>query len=201
MNHTDFLAFWNDLDSVDETEYLRWLTREHAQECLATRGLLSVRVFRAKSETHAQFLIFYRLQKDTRIEGAMRCPEEIMPRLKNFVRVEGRIVQESGEGAGGYVACVFIERSDLPGYREAAVEIANADSIAATRLFEADPPVSETHASTKEVRPDDRSFEAMLLIEALDEDELAAGLALMGVRQPTIYREIFRLDSQSAASA
>ncbi|HRF07787.1 MAG TPA: hypothetical protein PL193_03970 [Xanthobacteraceae bacterium] len=201
MNHTDFLAIWNDLDSVDETEYLRWLTREHAQECLATRGLVSVRVFRAKSETHVQFLIFYRLQPDARIPEAMPCPEKIRARLKNFIRGEGRIVQESGEGAGGYVACVFIERSDLPGYREAAVEIANADRIAATRLFEADPPASETHADINAARAGDHSFEAMLLIEALDEDELAAGLALMGVRQPTIYREIFRFDSQSATSA
>jgi hypothetical protein len=205
MTQNGFLAIWSDVDPADETDYLHWLTREHVQERLAVPVFLAVRVFRTDAEGRARFLIFYRLQEASAVGSAaylarLNAPtpwsQKIMPRLKNFMRGGGSIVQECGSGAGGHVAPVLIARSEVPDYCEAAVEIAKADRIAATRVFEVDRGISEIRTNEKAMRAGDRSFEAMLLIEALDEGELAAGLAMMGTRERAVYRQIFSLDAR-----
>lgn len=210
MTQNGFLAIWSDVDPADQTDYLHWLTREHVQERLAVPGFLSVRVFRTEAEGRARFLIFYRLRDASAVGSAaylarLNAPtpwsQKIMPRLRNFMRGGGSIVQESGSGAGGYVAPVLIALSALPDYREAASEIARADRIAATRVFAVDRAASEIRTNEKAMRAGDRSFETMLLIEALDESELAAGLAMMGMRERAIYRQIFSLDARDLAPA
>ncbi|MBY0532799.1 MAG: hypothetical protein K2P86_12595 [Xanthobacteraceae bacterium] len=197
-----FLAIWSDVDKAGETDYLHWLTREHVQERLAVPGFLAVRVFRTEAEGRARFLIFYRL-KDAGVVGSaaylarLNAPtawsQRIMPKLKNFMRGGGRIVQESGSGEGMYAAPVLIERAQVSAYLDAGAEIAKADKIAATRIFEADPAASGIATNERAMRAGDRSFEAMLLLEALDENTLAAGLAVMEARDRSIYRQIFAL--------
>lgn len=209
MKQNGFLAIWSDVDPADETDYLHWLTREHVQERLAVPGFLAVRVFRTEADGRARFLIFYRLQEASvvgseaylaRLNAPTPWSQNIMPRLRNFMRGGGSILQESGSGAGGYIASLLVARSELADYREAATEIAKADRIAATRVFEVDHSASEIQTNEKAMRAGDRSFEAMLLIEALDEGELAAGLAMMGTRERAVYRQIFALEARDPAS-
>lgn len=200
-----FLAIWSDVDPADETDYLHWLTREHAQERLSVPGFLAMRVFRTQAEDRARFLIFYRL-RDASVVGSdaylarLNAPtpwsQKIMPKLKNFMRGGGSIVQESGSGEGGYLAPVMITRAQISAYREAAGEIANADRMAATRIFEVDRAASEIKTNEKEMRAGDRSFDAMLLLEALDERMLASGLAVMEALERSIYRQIFALRAE-----
>lgn len=197
-----FLAIWSDVDSADETDYLHWLTREHVQERLSVPGFHAARVFCTEAEGRARFLIFYRL-RDAGVVGSkayvarLNAPtpwsQRIMPKLQNFMRGGGRIVQENGSGEGMCIAPILFEREKLQGYLEAAAEIAKADRIAATRIFEVDRTASEIKTSEKSMRAGDRSFEAMLLLEALDENMLSAGLAFMEVRERSIYRQIFAL--------
>lgn len=210
MTQNGFLAIWSDVDPIDETDYLHWLTREHVQERLLVPGFLAVRIFRTVAEGRARFLIFYRLEGAAtvgseaylaRLNAPTPWSQKIMPRLKNFMRGGGGIVQESGSASGGYVAPVLIARAEVPDYREAALEIAKADRIAATRVFEVDRAASEIRTNEKAMRAGDRSFEAMLLIEALDEGELASGLAMMGTRERAVYRQIFSLEAGDLTSA
>lgn len=196
-----FLAIWSDVDPGDETDYLHWLTREHVQERLSVPGFLSVRVFRAQAAECGRYLIFYRL-RDASVVGSeaylarLNAPtpwsQRIMPKLRNFMRGGGRIVKEQG-GEGGFAAPVLFTREMLAGYLEAAVEIAGADRMAATRILEVDRASSEIATSEKSMRAGDRTFEAMLLLEALDEHVLAQGLAVMEVADRAIYRQVFAL--------
>lgn len=198
-----FLAIWSDVDPADETDYLHWLTREHVQERLSLPGFLAVRVFRTEAEGRGRFLIFYRLSDAgvvgseaylARLNAPTAWSQKIMPKLKNFMRGGGKILEESGSGEGMYVTPVLIARENLPRHREAAAEIAKADKIVSTRIFEADRAASEIKTNEKAMRAGDRTFEAMLLLEALDEQVLALGLAVMEVRERAIYRQIFSLD-------
>lgn len=199
-----FLAILSDVDSADETDYLHWLTREHVQERLSLPGFLAVRVFRAQLEAGARFLIFYRLSEAgvagstaylARLNAPTPWSQKIMPKLKNFMRGGGSILQESG-GDGGCAAPIIFAREQLSAYREAAVEIAKADRMAAARIFETDRATSEIATSEKSMRTGDRSFDAMLLLESLDGRVLAEGLALMEVRERDIYRQIFTLRNE-----
>lgn len=197
-----FLAIWSDVDLADETDYLHWLTREHVQERLSIPGFLAGRIFRAEAEGRGRFLIFYRL-RDAGVVGSeaylarLNAPtpwsKTIMPKLKNFMRGGGRILQESGEQAGGYAAPVLFSRAQISNYLAAAAEIAKADRMAATRIFEVDSASSGIATNEKSMRAGDRSFEAMLFLESLDADVLASGLAVMEVEDHTIYRQIFAL--------
>jgi hypothetical protein len=199
-----FLAILSDVDSADETDYLHWLTREHVQERLSLPGFLAVRIFRAQREAGARFLIFYRL-RDAGVAGStaylarLNAPtpwsQKIMPKLKNFMRGGGSILQESG-GEGGYAAPIILAREQLSAYREAAAEIVKADRMAAARIFESDRATSEIATNEKSMRSGDRSFDAMLLLEALDGRVLAEGLALMEVPERDIYRQIFTLRNE-----
>lgn len=195
-----FLAIWSDVDPADETDYLHWLTREHVQERLSIPGFLAVRIFRAEAEGRGRFLIFYRL-RDAGVVGSeaylarLNAPtpwsQTIMPKLKNFMRGGGRILQESGEGAGGYAAPVLFSRTQISNYLAAAGEIAKADRMAATRIFEVDSASSGIATNEKSMRAGDRSFEAMLFLESLDADVLASGLAVMEAEDRAVYRQIF----------
>lgn len=199
-----FLAIWSDVDPADETDYLHWLTREHVQERLSVPGFLAVRVFRTEAEGRGRFLIFYRL-RDAGVVGSdayvarLNAPtpwsQKIMPKLKNFMRGGGTILQETGNGESACIAPVLFAREELPNYLEAAVEIAKADRMAATRIFEVDRAASEIKTNEKAMRAGDRTFEAMLFLEALEEKVLAEGLALMEVGDRSIYRQIFSLDA------
>lgn len=196
-----FLAIWSDVDSADETDYLHWLTREHVQERLSIEGFRSARVFRAEAESAARFLIIYRLADPSVVGSAdylarLNAPsvwsQKVMPKLKNFMRGGGAITAEYG-GEGGFVAPILFSRAQIKTYVEVAAEIVKADRMAATRVYEVDPQASEIATNEKAMRKGDRSFESMLLLEALDENVLASGLALMEADDRLIYRQIYSL--------
>ncbi len=206
MNH-GFLAIFSDVDPADETDYLHWLTREHAQERLSVPGFLAMRVFRTDAQDRARFLIFYRLRDAgvvaseaylARLNAPTPWSQRVMPRLKNFMRGGGRIAFESGAGEAMWIAPVLFAGDELANYLAAASEIAKADRIAATRIFEVDRAASEIKTNEKAMREGDSAFEAMLLLEALDENVLAEGLAFMQVADRSIYRQIFALQSAQA---
>jgi len=197
-----FLAIWSDVDPADETDYLHWLTREHVQERLAVPGFSAVRVFRAEAEGRGRFLIFYRLLNPSivgsgeylaRLTAPSPWSQRIMPKLKNFMRGGGRIVQETDGGEGSFAAPVLFDREKLQAYLAAASEIAGADRIAAARIFEVDQAASEIQTNEKAMRAGDSTFEAMMLLESLDENMLALGLKFLEVRDRSIYRQIFSL--------
>lgn len=191
-----FLAIWSDVDPADETDYLHWLTREHVEERLSVPGFLAARVFRTEAEGRGRFLIFYRLREPSvvgskaylaRLNAPTPWSQKIMPKLKNFIRGGGKILQESGSGEGVFVSPLTFAREEIPRYRALAAEALSGDRVAAARIFEVDQAASEIKTSEKSMRAGDRSFEAMLLLEALDEAALDGG---------GIYRQIFSAQSR-----
>jgi hypothetical protein len=171
-----FLAIWSDVKPDDETDYLHWLTREHAQERLSVPGFLAVRVFRTEVMGAARFLIFYRLSEASvvasdaylaRLNAPTPWSQRIMPKLSNFVRGGGHIVHEAGTGEGSHVAPVFFDRAELAQYRALADQFAAEDLIVAARIFEVDTAATTVPTKEKSMRQGDASFSAMLLLESL----------------------------------
>lgn len=202
-----FLLVGSDVAAVDETDYLHWLTREHAAERLAIPGFLSVRVFRREARALAQFLILYRLTSPeiaqspaylARLDQPSEWSRRIMPKLQNFLRGAGTIRSEAGAGEGMVMASLPFEAGQIGGFVAAAEEIASADRIAAVRVIEADNAATGIQTREKSLRQGDRSFAAMLLIEALDEAALApvTMLGAAATEPPKIYRQIFALDAR-----
>jgi hypothetical protein len=200
-----FLLIGSDVELARETDYLHWLAREHAAERLAIPGFDRVRVFRRDAGAAAQFLILYRLASAeiakspaylARLETPTEWSQRIMPQLKNFLRGAGTFRAESGSGEGVFAASVVFEARQIAGFAEAAREIVRADRIVAARILETDAAATAMPTKEKSLRTGDRSFSAMLLIEALDEAALApiAMLAEAASEPPRIYRQIFALD-------
>ena len=112
------LAIWSDVAPEAETDYLHWLTREHAAERISTAGFLSVRVFRAMDFDIRRYFIVYDLESPSALSGddyvrKLNNPtpwsQRIMPTLKNFVRGGGRVTAASGSGQGGFAAAVALD--------------------------------------------------------------------------------------------
>jgi len=200
-----FLLIGSDIGAADETDYLHWLTREHAAERLSVPGFLSVRVFRRQARGLGEFLIFYRLASPSiaqspaylaRLDQPTEWSQRIMPKLQNFLRGAGPIRFEAGSGEGMAIACLPFDAGQIEGFVAAAEEIADAERVVAVRVIEADATATGIQTREKSLRQGDRSFSAMLMIEALDEAALApvTMLGAAGNESPKIYRQVFALD-------
>lgn len=202
---TGFLVISSDVKHEDETDYLHWLTREHAQERLGIPGFLCVRVFRADVAGAARFLIFYRLTEAAvvaseaylaRLNAPSEWSRRIMPKLSNFVRGGGHIIHDVGEGEGTCVAPIPFDAADLERYRAAADQAVARNRMVAARIFEVDLATSAVATKEKAMRQGDSSFSAMLLLEGLDERAVAAASEALGAgaaNSAGIYRQVFML--------
>jgi len=110
-----FLAIWSDIEAAAETDYLHWMTREHARERVSIPGFLAMRFFRALHTDARRYMMLYELASPDVVGGAdylarLNNPtpwtQRIMPQLGNFVRGGGRVVAASGTGQGGFVAAL-----------------------------------------------------------------------------------------------
>ncbi|MGQ0675764.1 MAG: hypothetical protein ACT4N4_06725 [Rhodospirillales bacterium] len=184
MQGEGFLAIWSDVDAPQETDYLHWLTREHTTERLSVDGFIAVRVFRAISDTICRFLIVYELEDTGALSGPaylarLNSPtpwsQRIMPILRNFVRGGGRRAISKGIGRGGFVAALPSPQglTDKAGVVEG---LASQDRIAAAHLLETDREKTLIQTQEKKLRPKDKSFDSLLLVEGLDQKALRRAL-------------------------
>lgn len=184
MKGEGFLAIWSDVDAPQETDYLHWLTREHTTERLGVDGFIAVRVFRAIDDTICRFLIVYELENAEALSGPaylarLNAPtpwsRRIMPILRNFVRGGGRRTISKGIGRGGFVAALPSPEGlkDKAGVVEG---LASQDRIAVVHLLETDGEKTSIQTQEKKLRPQDQSFESLLLIEGLDQKALRKAL-------------------------
>ena len=212
MRGNGFLAIWSDVEADGWTDYLHWLTREHTSERIGTPGFLAVRVFRALDIDAARVFILYELDGPDVLSGAdylsrLNAPtswsQRIMPTLGNFIRGGGRPVASAGVGEGGFIGVLALD--EAPQDRAQLVEeIAALDRIAAVRVLETDRAGTAVQTREKAMRSRDRSFGALLIIEALDRDALDDALAALRQRAPELkldpnvstlhYAQIFALD-------
>jgi hypothetical protein len=210
-----FLAIWSDVDRGEETDYLHWLTREHTAERVSVPGFLGVRVFRARLAEHCRYFILYRLAEPgvvasepylARLNAPSEWSRRIMPILGNFVRGGGRVVAEAGRGEGAMVVPIVCEHAEVTGAGAALGSLAALDRVVSARLFEVEQ--RETGIATKEkaMRPNDASFPALLLVEALADSALDAAIAALRTTirmtaPPVRYDQVFALDRDEVVEA
>ena len=185
MEGAGYLAIWSDLTPQDETDWAHWITREHAAERVGINGFLACRIFRALGTAANRYFILYELADEGVVGGAdylarLNAPtpwsQRIMPKLGNFARGGGRVGPSAGLGQGGIVAPLRLDA--MPSWDAAAVtaELAQLDRIVAACVLLTDAAKTSIKTSEREMRSNDGTFAALLLIEGLDEAAVRAAL-------------------------
>lgn len=176
-----FLAIWSDVAEDQETDYLHWLTREHAAERLGVPGFRAVRVFRADPAPLRRFLILYELIGPEvlaspayleRLAAPTPWSRRIMPMLRGFVRGGGTWLSTTTTARGGHVLPLRLTASHVALAERALADIALADRVVGAELGEVGRDVTDIPTSEKALREKDASFDGLLLLEALDADAL-----------------------------
>lgn len=187
MRGDGFLAIWSDVEKARESDYLHWLTREHAGERLGVPGFLAVRVFRSAAQADfLRVLIVYELADPAvlsspaylaRLDAPTPWTRRIMPTLANFARGGGRRVASHGIGRGGHVAALRFDTAPACELSRAAAALVACERIAAAHHLATDADRTAIPTAEKAMRADDGRFAHLLLVEALDPAALAAALA------------------------
>ncbi|HEY7797197.1 MAG TPA: hypothetical protein VIA80_00410 [Hyphomonadaceae bacterium] len=205
-----FLAIWSDVEPRQETDYLHWLTREHTAERLSIPGFLGVRVFRARLAGHCRYFILYRLEEPgvlgsrsylARLNAPTQWSRRTMPILGNFIRGGGGVVAEAGSGQGGIILPLVLEANEIATARALLDAVAAMDRVVSARILEVEPGGTGIQTTEKSMRAQDRSFAALLLIEALAGDALdhahAEVAKTMRPNMPAlVYDQVFALNDQ-----
>jgi hypothetical protein len=170
MSGRGFLAIWSDIDAVAETDYLHWMTREHAIERVGIPGFLGMRMFRALQGDLPRYFILYELETPDVVGGAaylarLNSPtpwsQRIMPQLQNFIRGGGSVAAASGAGLGGFVSAQAFE--DIAALNGAALvtALAREERISSVRLLATDhAPQTAIQTRETDMRTPDSSFDA-----------------------------------------
>ena len=178
MQGNGYLAIWSDLAPSDETDWMHWITREHAAERVGIEGFLACRIFRALGTAANRYFILYELEQPeivgspqylARLNAPTPWSQRTMPRLQNFARGGGRIVASAGIGLGGVLAVLQLDTR--PEWDAAALtaELSQFDRIAAARVLLTDQAQTSIQTREKGMRQNDDSFPGLLLVEGLDE--------------------------------
>ncbi|HEX9461767.1 MAG TPA: hypothetical protein VGB82_04145 [Alphaproteobacteria bacterium] len=214
MSATDprpgFLAIWSDVDAPAETDYLHWMTREHALERLGIPGFIAMRMFRALDVEMRRYFILYELEHAgvvasdaylARLNHPTAWTQRTMARVSNFIRGGGHIEAVVGTGHGGFLTAQTLKRAAMADPSGLAAVAANSDRIAAARVLATDHGRTSIQTREKDLRAGDSSFDGLLVIEGLDAPAVRAAfsdvvrhapsLAIGGDGSPTVYETIF----------
>src|SRR6476660_1201153 len=184
-----FMAIWSDVSPSDFDFYHRWLLKEHFPERVSIPGFTSARVFRRQAGPDFQFFIIYETESPevlaspayvARLNNPTPMTQKVMPKLKNFVRGAGRVVQSSGVCGGGVAKVLrFAEHHSLlsdANARSALFDRLNEmDRVLAVRLFEVDTAATTIQTEEKKIRTSkEEIYSQLLVIEAADFEALGA---------------------------
>lgn len=176
------LAIWSDVTEEQETDYLHWLTREHAAERVGIPGFEAVRVFRADLAEACRYLILYDLASATvltspaylaRLNAPTPWSRRIMPTLRNFARGGGPVRGLRGAGGGAHLLPLRLGQP-TPDAGPLLEALAAEDRVCAVRLIEVDQEGSGVTTQERALRGGDGTFAGLLLIEAAGAEALRA---------------------------
>ena len=187
------LAIWSDIEPLQQTDYLHWLTREHVQERVGVDGFLSGRVFRCVELGRPRFFIVYELADTSALTGPsymarLNAPtpwsQRIMPILQNFVRGGGTVKARAGLGRGGVVAPLRFALSDAKGLNTLAAQqdlvdrLAACDQISAVWMMGVDQQATTVQTNEKKLRSSSSEgiFDTLLVIEGLHDEAVNAAV-------------------------
>jgi len=185
MEGNGYLGMWSDLAPQDETDWMHWITREHAAERVGIEGFLACRIFRAQGTVANRYFILYELKEPeivgspqylARLNAPTPWSQRTMPRLQNFVRGGGRVIASAGVGQAGVLAVLRLD--EKPDWDAAALtaELAGFDKITAARVLLTDQAQTSIKTNEKGLRKNDESYAGLLLIEGLDESAVRNAL-------------------------
>jgi hypothetical protein len=210
------LAIWSDVAPQAETDYVHWLTREHAAERLGIAGFLSVRVFRAMDFDIRRYFIVYELENPSalssedyvrKLNNPTPWSQRIMPTLKNFVRGGGRVTAASGIGQGGFAAAIALENGDVAEAKSLIPKLAKTDRICSARLLKVDRAGTSIPTREKSLRREDQSFANLLVIDGVDAVAVRSALDATksltrdGAMPHFVYKQVYQLDRRQLAGA
>ncbi len=184
-----FMAIWSDVVSADLDFYQDWLLKEHFPERVSIPGFISARVFSREIGAGRQFFIIYETASPqvlaspayvARLNDPTEKSRSVMPRLKNFVRGAGRVIESRGVCGGGAVRVIrFADRR--PQLNEGITQenlfksIGELDRVLAVRLFEVDKAATAIQTHEKKIRTSkEETFDQLLVVEAGDVSALDA---------------------------
>jgi hypothetical protein len=191
-----FMAIWSDIEPGDFDFYHRWLLTEHFPERVGVPGFISARVFRRPIGPDFQFFIIYETQSPeilaspayvARLNDPTSMTQKVMPKLKNFVRGAGRVVQSSGVCGGGTAKVMRFEQphsllSDEDARSALFKKISEMDRVLAIRLFEVDTAATTIQTEEKKIRTSkEEIYSQLLMIEAVDFEAFKAVSELLSV--------------------
>jgi hypothetical protein len=189
-----FMAIWSDVAPVDLQFYHDWLLKEHFPERVGIPGFISARVFRRELSPDYQFFIIYETETPdvlasaayvARLNDPTPKSQQVMPKLKNFVRGAGRVVQSSGVCGGGAVKALRFPEpaaslADEMVRRKLFKQLIEMDRVLAVRLFEVDTAATTIQTEEKKIRiGKEEIYSQLLLIEAADFEALGAASELL----------------------
>jgi hypothetical protein len=178
-----FMAIWSDVAPVDFEFYHDWLLKEHFLERVGVPGFISARVFRREVGPDLQFFIVYETESPSvlasaayveRLNNPTPKSQRVMPKLKNFVRGAGRVVQSNGVCGGGAVRALRFENPNAALSDERIrgalfKRINEMDRVLAVRLFEVDTAATTIQTEEKKIRTSrEEIYSQLLVIEAVD---------------------------------
>jgi hypothetical protein len=184
-----FMAIWSDVASSDFEFYHQWLLKEHFPERVSIPGFMSARVFRRQAGPDFQFFIIYETETPevlaspaylARLNNPTPMTQKVMPKLKNFVRGAGRVVQSNGVCGGGAAKVLrFAEHHSLLGDAKARSALFNKmnelDRVLAVRLFEVDTTATMIQTEEKKIRTSkEEIYSQLLVIETVDFEAIEA---------------------------
>jgi hypothetical protein len=184
-----FMAIWSDVAPTDFEFYHDWLLKEHFPERVGIPGFIAARVFRRQAGPDFQFFIIYETESPqvlasaayvARLNNPTPMTQQVMPKLKNFVRGAGRVVQSSGVCGGGTARVLRFEQphallSDPAARNTLFQKINGMDRVLAVRLFEVDTAATTIQTEEKKIRTSkEEIYSQLLVIEAVDLDALEA---------------------------
>ena len=196
-----FMAIWSDVAPSDFDFYHRWLLKEHFPERVGIPGFTSARVFRRQIGPDFQFFIIYETESPevlaspaymARLNNPTPMTQEVMPKLKNFVRGAGRVVQSSGVCGGGVAKVLrFAEHHSLLDDANARGalfnKISELDRVLAVRLFDVDTAATTIQTEEKKIRTSkEEIYSQLLVIEAVD---FQAVEAVSGLLKATLFTQ------------
>lgn len=204
-----FLVVLSDVKSENERDYLSWLTTEHVQERLGIPGFMAVRIFRMPIDGGHRYFIWYQLEDAdvvdspaylARLNNPTPWSRRIMPTLENFGRGGGRVEASVGDQASSMIFATALSESapDLRGVLDMMIAL---PEIRAAHLLIADLKKSEVRTNERDLRTNNSSFAALLIVESESEKALNEALAAVSSlpRSPGdttvsgLYREVFSL--------
>ena len=210
------LTVWNDVDPGFEDRYEAWYQADHLRDRLRVPGFISARRHRRVLGEGREFFTFYSvetlevLSSPAYIQRLFNLTDEtrvVMPHFRRLVRAPCGVLLDVGDGAGGFVGTLVLERCGphdvIRNSVSAAMEaLIQNPRITRGRLLQANYKENTVINEEDKLRPDPSlKLELAILIEGTDATAVSKALSALGdlpaiagahrVVPPSTYQMIF----------